>query len=618
MSKIQRILTTAILILSLCLTTAAGYGLPAAASEGTAQTEEQALPTLDDIMDAEQRVWHYVDDPVRLAQIQDTEWTEAGYDDSGWLTAAGSFGAYMGRLDYVEDEHLPTACLRLYLPNGDAVPAYFFRLTFTAQPSALTGLLCADIIYDDAVVVYLNGTEIFSGNVPPEGYSGPSSYGCVDTFEALPRETVAIDGSQLLEGENVLCVELRQASRHSSDVFFSMGDLCYGSAENDALRNETLNLGVGSDETQMLVTWRGPIRDGAYVQVEPWNPGKEFSDGAVVYPAQRDYESEDVDMCTYRAVITDLAPGQYIYRAVDEYPTHTGSFTVADPGSQFSFLCHGDPQILDENDASKMETYEALAAHIMDGETPQFVLSLGDQVDDRGSTEEYRLLTGTPLLKTVPLAAVVGNHETDSREFSRVFSLPNMDEVTKGDSGSMSGDYWFFRGNTLFLCLNSNNHDNDAHREFLLAAREACTEQYGEPVWTVAAFHHTLFSAGEHAWDESILKRRGPYADMLKEAGVDVVFSGHDHTYTRSWPMDGETPMTGDDADGIVYFTLGSPTGSKFYSIQEDALEYAAFRNGDEYPAMTRVDVTDETFTVTTYQMQEHDFKVLDTYQLTK
>ena len=626
MSKIQKILTTTLLIMSLCLSMAAGYGLPAAAAEAApppeAETvtapETETLLTLDEIMEADERVWRYLDDPRGLAQIQDAAWTAPGYDDSGWLTAAGSFGAYRGRLDYVGEEYLPDVYLRHYLPDGSTVPTYYFRLVFTAHPSSLTEPLQADILYDDAAIMYLNGKVIFSGNVPPEGYAAPNAYGCAAAYEKLLPGTVTVDGSQLLEGENVLCVELHQSDGNSSDIFFSLGDLCYGSPENDALRNDTLNLGVGADETQMLVTWRGPIREDAYVQVEPWDAGHKFTDAAAVYPAERCYESEDDDICTYRAVITGLAPGQYIYRAVDEYPTRTGSFTVADPGSQFSFLCHGDPQIMDENDESVMEVYETLAAAAMGGETPQLVLSLGDQVNDRGNEDQYRLFTNTPLLKAVPLAAIVGNHETDSREFSRVFSLPNVDEATEGDSGDMSGDYWFFRGNTLFLCLNSNCYDTEAHRAFLQEARETCVEQYGEPVWTVAAFHHSLFSIGEHAASESIIERRGPYTAMLEEAGVDVVFSGHDHTYTRSWPMDGETPLSGSISGGIMYFSLGSSTGSKFYDAVGETPNYAAISDGNHYPAMSRVDVTDSTFTVTTYQLQGDTAVLLDTYQLQK
>lgn len=577
----------------------------------------QPLPTLQEIMDPAGQVWHYLDDPQRLAQI-DGGWTDPAYNDDGWLMASGAFGAYEGRLEPVEGEN-PTVCLRHYLPNGLAVPTYYFRLPFTVRADEMTDTLTAEIAYDDAVIVYLNGAEIFAGNTPEQGYTGPNAYGCEKYFDDVPHSTVVLDPALLREGENVLCVELHQASEDSSDIFFAMEELRSASQQIAALRNDTLCLGVGADETQLLITWRGPIGADAFVAVEPCDNGAQaLTDAAVVWPAQSDYEETDEGLCTYRAVITGLTPGKYLYQAVDVAPSATNTFTVAAPEGAFSFLSCGDPQIEGGGDPGAMATWQAMAEYLMGDENPSFVLSLGDQVDDSGDAGEYRAFTAAPLFKTAPLAAVVGNHEQDSRMFSRVFSLPNMDAATKGDSGSMSGDYWFFRGNTLFLCLNSNNDDTDAHRDFLLQARQQCVERYREPVWTVAAFHHALFSVGEHAKDGSIEERRSPYTAMLAEAGVDVVFSGHDHTYTRSWPMNGIEPLTDGSADGIVYFTLGSSTGSKYYDQVDEQPNYAAFANGDRLPAMTRVDVTDTTFTVTTVQFVDGACTVLDTCQITR
>ena len=355
----------------------------------------------------------------------------------------------------------------------------------------------------------------------------------------------------------------------------------------------------------------------------------------VSYPAERVYEEEGI--CTYRAQISGLEPGAYLYRAVDQSSSDVHCFTVQSLDDGFSFLCHGDPQITDGDEADVMEDhsrrdrqgdpqggdeadvmedYLQLAEYAMDGDRPQLILSLGDQVDEAGNEEQYRRFTGVSLLKEVPLAAVVGNHERESRMFSRAFCLPNMDPATESSSGDMSGDYWFSRGNTLFLCLNSNNEDAQAHRDFLLQAIQDCAERYGEPVWTVAAFHHSLFSAGRHAEDETVMDLRAPYTPMLEEAGVDVVFSGHDHAYTRSWPMDGQSPLQEKSSGGIVYFTLGSPTGSKFYKLNGDEPEYAAFCNGEPEPTMTRVDVTDDAFTVTTYQKSEEGIVMLDTFQI--
>lgn len=100
--------------------------------------------------------------------------------------------------------------------------------------------------------------------------------------------------------------------------------------------------------------------------------------------------------------------------------------------------------------------------------------------------------------------------------------------------------------------------------------------------------------------------------------GVGVVFSGHDHVYTRSFPMDGLKPLNDGD-DGIVYFCLGSPTGTKYYDLYEEEMDYAAVADGSRGPSVTRVDVTKNTMTVTTFiRKTDGSLTVLDSYEITK
>lgn len=266
-----------------------------------------------------------------------------------------------------------------------------------------------------------------------------------------------------------------------------------------------------------------------------------------------------------------------------------------------------------------MEVFETLADFVMNGETPSFILSLGDQSDSSSRSGTYRRFVNTGILKTVPIASIVGNHEKNSDLFSRFFYLPNMDEKSVTDAGDMSGDYWFYYCNTLFLCLDSNNKDMSDHEAFLRAARAECIEKYGEPTFTVASYHHSIFSTGDHADDDTIIERREKYPPLLAAAGVDVVFSGHDHTYTRSYPMDRSTPIKGGTSrDGIVYFTLGSSTGTKFYELSDKDADYAAYTYSEHDPSMTRIDVKGSTMTVTTYVKDKDEYRVLDSYTLSK
>ncbi len=586
-----------------------------ASGESIENTEKEPLPTLTEILSADERVWRYTDDPARIDGITDGSWTEADFDDSGWLAASGSFGANKGRLEKVGDER-PDVYLRHYLPNGDALPVYFFRLSFTADAEDTGTSLYADITYDDAVIVYLNGQVIFEGNTPDDGYPSPVSYGCDEVRVDPDTETFTLDESLLREGENILAVELHQDNEDSSDIYFELGDLASGSAIASALRNDTLCLGAGSDESEMLVTWQGPAGRDAYVQVEAGN-GTDFTDGAVRYPADEVYSDEDTGYCTYRAVIGGLEPGDYIYRAVDADPSDIHTFNVPERDENFFFLCHGDPQIRVGEGPDARETYQRLAESLSEKGTPRFVLSLGDQSDSDDDPEPFRYYMSMPLLKTVPLAAVVGNHEKKSELFSRYFFFPNVDDETEDTSGDMSGDYWFSRGNTLFVCLNTNNDHVSEHAEFIEKARKECAERYGEPVWTVAALHYSFFSAGRHSDEKSIRSARGEYADMFREAGVDAVFSGHDHIYTRSKVMDGDRPAE-DGTAGTVYFTLGSSTGSKCYDILNADHDYVAFADEEHCAAMTLVEVSDTAMEVTTYQDRDGSVEELDSYTIRK
>ena len=54
---------------------------------------------------------------------------------------------------------------------------------------------------------------------------------------------------------------------------------------------------------------------------------------------------------------------------------------------------------------------------------------------------------------------------------------------------------------------------------------------------------------------------------IFDKARVDVVFSGHDHRYSRSYPIKREKI----DEDGVIYFDMGS-SGNKWRSFEENVL----------------------------------------------
>ena len=111
------------------------------------------------------------------------------------------------------------------------------------------------------------------------------------------------------------------------------------------------------------------------------------------------------------------------------------------------------------------------------------------------------------------------------------------------------------------------------------------------------------------------------HLEIFHDADVDLVLSGHDHIYSRSYYMDGITPDTNTvsnrkDAGETLYITGGSSSGNKFYGEQEDKLSYSAFEYTENDACITHVEVGKNRITVTAYTIA--DGREIDRYTLVK
>ncbi|MBK8946351.1 MAG: metallophosphoesterase [Ignavibacteriae bacterium] len=82
--------------------------------------------------------------------------------------------------------------------------------------------------------------------------------------------------------------------------------------------------------------------------------------------------------------------------------------------------------------------------------------------------------------------------------------------------------------------------------------------------WTVVAFHHPIYSAGRDRDDDDT---RNAFLPLFDKYGVDLVLTGHDHAYARSYKIkNGE--RVGEDESGTVYVV--SVSGPKMYSVNSN------------------------------------------------
>ncbi len=582
---------------------------------GEAKAAEQSLANLD-------TVWKYLDDNTDPAEGGErTSWTSVDFDDSQWKSSEGhqaKFGAKNGEIKDLGNDSTPEILLNQYIngQNGDDVPAFFFRTSFDLEEVPQGMELKGTLKYDDAVIVYINGTRAAAFDEPEGGFESNLSYGGSNASDPIDAE-FTVDASVLKEGKNVVAVELHQGRASSSDIYFEMSALTLAEAvqvKPDALTQKAVSLTVGADSSSRNITWYANSNQEGTVQYAPGSGGtfpEEYQESKAVVNA-----SNDSGFYSFQASLTGLLPDtEYVYRLVNEETvSQVYSFKTGGTGA-FSFLLAGDPQIGAGSTASDIEGWEdTLNKAVTAFPGASFLISAGDQVNTASNEQQYAGYLEHAALKGLTTATVVGNHDSGSNSYSQHFNNPNVTEYGATVAGS---DYWYVYNNVLFLNLNSNNMSTAEHKAFM----EEAIEANQDVDWKVVVFHHSIYSVANHAVESDILQRRNELVPVFEDLDIDVVLMGHDHVYVRSYMMNGLTPAVTasvessvTDPDGILYITVNSASGSKFYNIQDEVFPYVAVKSQERIPNISNVEVTENSFKITTYRT--NDMSVVDSFEI--
>ena len=426
-------------------------------------------------------------------------------------------------------------------------------------------------------------------------------------------------------------------------------------------------LGVGRSESERCLSWISTSKVAGKVQYvvapEGFKSGDAFPTtgdivtvDAKVSEARRGKDKEVPDTQTYyanKASISALKPQTtYVYRVgnddawSDAIEFTTGAFGS---GKEFSFLMAGDPQVgknLEKDAAGWKKMLDACQ-----GQFPEaaFLFSMGDEVqgkDDEHIDDMFDIYMAPNAIRTMAQAVEVGNHDEGEDDgviapsavrYSDYFTNPGSGTLgqTQG-AGALSGDYWFKYNGALFMSLNSNDKNVAHHKEFM---QKAIAEN-PDATWTIASFHHSIYSMGKHYADEDLMVLRDELSPVFSELDVDAVLMGHDHNYTRTYLMNGTEPVIPEGADvsqgqpapseahkktgEVLYMTADSSSGSKYYETNEyydthDKPRWAAVNWQGEKPSITKIKVTDGSLTFDSYCQEENGELIkFDTFTLTK
>lgn len=377
----------------------------------------------------------------------------------------------------------------------------------------------------------------------------------------------------------------------------------------ELLDTSALMLGIGTESNEIPVSWVF-AEDGRYELCWARTDG----DGAVTIPMEQTETMQEGWYC-YTAEMAGLLPGseyEYYISAADRGSESKRYRIITGDPETVRFLFAGDVQIGAGDAGTDAGGWSSLLCSAAENPgIPDLLITAGDQSDSQDTGEAFLQYLGfrsPELLKCVPTAVNRGNHEAGETEGL-------FDEQFDREEG-WKGDYYFIRGDALFAAIDSNSEEYGGHLEFL---KEAV--QMEQKRWVIVTMHHSMFGAKDRGSGSKSEKARDALADAFSELGVDLVLSGHDHTYARSYYMDGS--LSTGKADGkkengeVVYLSGGSASGSKFYDGEEE-YPYLAFVWRGRQASISQIEIEGDQITVRTYAMGMPGLNLIDSFVIVK
>jgi len=115
--------------------------------------------------------------------------------------------------------------------------------------------------------------------------------------------------------------------------------------------------------------------------------------------------------------------------------------------------------------------------------------------------------------------------------------------------------------------------------------------------WKIAFWHQTPYPISQHIDDPIDIAARALFVPILERHGVQLVFTGHEHSYMRSKPMRAGVPVA-PGTPGTIYITSGGGGGALHPVSPQSFLDQQASVNH-----YLRVGVDGPTITVHTIQV---------------
>ncbi len=314
--------------------------------------------------------------------------------------------------------------------------------------------------------------------------------------------------------------------------------------------------------TTQCVTWRTDATvKKAVAQIAESEDGPAFPKKAQTLDAATEALESDLSLAHYHSArFSELKPDTlYAYRVGDGFNwSEWNQFrTASDKAAPLTFLYVGDAQ----NDIYSLWS-RLIRSGYSNAPKASFIIHAGDLVNRSlrdAEWGEWHQAAGWINRSLVSFPSP-GNHEYNSEDGGRALTRhwrPQFTLPENGVKGLEESCYWVDVQGVRVVSLNSN--------ERLEEQAEWLDQLLGDNPqrWTVIAFHHPVFSAARSRDNKKLRETLQP---VLDKHAVDLVLTGHDHTYARSNLTTGLNTQEG--SAGTVYVV--SVSGPKMYQLDRE------------------------------------------------
>ncbi len=324
-----------------------------------------------------------------------------------------------------------------------------------------------------------------------------------------------------------------------------------------------LNL-TESPSTSVAVTWRTDVLvEEGYCELQLASEGPVNSENSKTFKAKTTFtnhvylDEPVIEANQHSFVFTDLTPDEkYLYRVgYGDYWSEWYEFKTPANEGEFSFIYLGDSQSDLKSQWSRV--IRSAYRHAPDSE---FILFAGDLINRAGRDLEWHdwFYAGSFIYGMLPQVMTPGNHEYKNMildpHWNTHFSQP-----TNGVEGLEGTNFVIDHNNMKLIIIDSGAESElrykdgdklEAQKVWLDSVLQTNTKE-----WVIVSTHVPLYSPKENRDNKHI---RDNFQPILEKYKVDLVLSGHDHSYGRGRYTDNP-----DNNHKVMYVV--SVSGPKMY-----------------------------------------------------